>query len=240
MCIRDSNREDVTSLRTTAMFLSSLGAHEEAIHVLEQIKRLHPTIAQSYLDVAKEKEALGNYQGALEDLLALSEGTVHKALKTKTIQKSLKRELHNLIAEHKSTLDMDKIPSQYANNLTLDVRLVFEWNDPTKEFEIQFVNPKKRFFNWKYNESTNGDRIQNSVMHTSTSEEFEFYGADVKGEWIINANYTGDLANNTDVPLLLKCSIYRNYGRVSEDKKELLVSLRNKGEKKRIHTFNVE
>ena len=29
-----------------------------------------------------------------------------------------------------------------------DYRIVFDWTDPNIEFNVQFVNPKNKYFNW--------------------------------------------------------------------------------------------
>ncbi|WP_394748631.1 TonB-dependent receptor plug domain-containing protein [Spongiimicrobium salis] len=236
----EDNNQDLTTLRTTALCLSSIGAFEQALAVNEQIQALFPTIAQSYLNSALEKKAMGKYQEALTGLLALSEGKTNNAIKIRDVRKSLHREINNLIAKQKPLLNLKDVPAKYNNVLTLDVRLVFEWNDPDKVFEIQFVNPQKRFFNWKQDATANGDRVQSSIIQRSTSEEFEFYGPDVKGEWIINTRYIQTALSPKEVPLLLKCSVYKNYGRSNESKEEFLISLNTPGEKKMIHRFTVK
>lgn len=235
----ENNPKDLTTLKTVALSLSSIGAHKEALKVYRQIIELYPDHVQSYLDMALAKKESGKYQEALNELLALSNGTLDRPLKTKGISKSLNREIGNLVLKHKNVVNSANVPSKFQNNLTLDVRLIFEWNDPEKEFEIQFVNPQKRFFTWEHTVNANPDRIQKGIKNGFTSEEFEFYGANVKGKWIINAKYIGSLSSGNDNPFLLKCSLYQNYGRPNETKKELLILFNDPDQKKNIYTLSV-
>jgi uncharacterized protein YfaP (DUF2135 family) len=116
---------------------------------------------------------------------------------------------------------------------------VFEWNHPGAEFELQFVNPQNRFFNWKHTNGELGERMQNEIQHNYRVEEFEFSG-DVQGKWVFNAESLEDFSSKTNVPLILKCSIYTNFGYVDQRKEQVLVHFTKAGEKRMIKTLVVE
>ena len=117
--------------------------------------------------------------------------------------------------------------------------MVFEWNDPGHEFEIQFVNPQKRFFNWEHTNDSNASRIQDEYINGYRSEEFEFYGKDVKGKWVINAKYLGSLSDTNKEGMVLKCSLYQYYGSENQTKEEILIHFSHVNEKKSVKTLMV-
>jgi uncharacterized protein YfaP (DUF2135 family) len=135
------------------------------------------------------------------------------------------------------------VPTQdpkYLNNIKYNVRLVFEWNNPETEFKLQFVNPQKRYFNWEHTNSNSPDRIKDEIINGYTSEEFEFYGEEAKGTWILNATYLGNLEAANTSPLVLKCTLYQNFGYPNQTKEEILVHFRTPGEVKQLKTLVVK
>ncbi len=154
------------------------------------------------------------------------------------ISKTLDREIKNLIFKHNGELNTSNIDTKYLNNLKYKVRLVFEWNQPGAEFELQFVNPQKRFFNWAHTNSEIRERIEDEIKNNYRIEEYEFYG-DVAGEWIINAKYLGEIKKGNEIPLVLKCTIFKDFGYPSQAKEEVLVHFSNTDEKKNIKTLSI-
>ena len=107
----------------------------------------------------------GEYQDALDDLLALEKGIKHPNLDVSGISKTLDREIRNLLFHYKDELNHSMVPPKYLNNLTYKARLVFEWNRPGAAFKIQFVNPQNRFFDWEYTNEANPDRIKKGIKN---------------------------------------------------------------------------
>ena len=70
-------------------------------------------------------------------------------------------------------------------------------------------------------------------------EEFEFNG-DVSGEWVINAKYLGASIQQNDVPLIIRCTLYQNFGFPTQTREEILVYLTNTNEKRNIKTLMVD
>ena len=119
------------------------------------------------------------------------------------------------------------------------MRLVFEWNTPRADFELQFVNPQNRFFKWEHSTLSNPERIEDEISNGYSSEEFEFYG-DVKGKWVFNATFLGRSGNNKKESFILKCSIYENFGAPDQTKREVLVNFTEPLQKLNIATLQVE
>jgi uncharacterized protein YfaP (DUF2135 family) len=106
--------------------------------------------------------------------------------------------------------------------------LVFDWNNPDAEFEIQFVNPSKRFFKWLHTRE-NPEEINDELKNGYSQEEFEIVGGD-KGEWIINVKYLGNRTKGNSTPTYLKCTVQYNFGKPNQRDEEHLIRLSRIGQ----------
>jgi TonB-dependent SusC/RagA subfamily outer membrane receptor len=231
---------DISLLRAVSLALSSAGSHDEVIWLNREILNTSEDNVQAYLDIALAKRASKDLQGGLNDLLDLELGGAYPSLNLSGVSKTINREVRNLIFQHKSQLNTTNLDPKYLNNIKYNVRLVFEWNNPETEFKLQFVNPQKRYFNWEHTNSNSPDRIKDEIINGYTSEEFEFYGEEAKGTWILNATYLGNLEAANTSPLVLKCTLYQNFGYPNQTKEEILVHFRTPGEVKQLKTLVVK
>lgn len=231
--------EDIAKLKSAALALSSIGAFKEVVQIHERIISLNPKMVQSYLDIALALRDQGKWQPALDRLMALEKGTVNATLNKEVISKTLDREIRNILFFHKSELNTSTVDPKYLNNLKYNVRLVFEWNTPLADFELQFVNPQNRFFKWDHSTMSNPERIEDEITNGYSSEEFEFYG-DVKGEWVFNATYLGSSKDSKQDRFTLKCTIYENFGVANQTKREVLVNFTDPLQNLNVATLQVE
>lgn len=231
--------EDIAKLKSASFALSSIGAFKEVVQINERIISVDPKMVQSYLDIALALRDQGKWQPALDRLLALDKGTTSYTLNKEVITKTLDREIRNILFLHKNELNTTNVDPKYLNNLKYNVRLVFEWNTPRADFELQFVNPQNRFFKWEHSTLSNPERIEDEISNGYSSEEFEFYG-DVKGKWVFNATFLGRSGNNKKESFILKCSIYENFGAPDQTKREVLVNFTEPLQKLNIATLQVE
>lgn len=228
---------DIPKLKSAALALSSTEAFKEVIQINERILSLDSMMVQSNLDIALAYRDLGKTQQALNQLLVLSKKTV--SLNNEQLSKTLDREIRNILFQHKDKLSTTDVDPKYLNNLKYNVRLVFEWNTPKADFELQFVNPQKRFFIWDHSFASKPERIEDEMANGYTSEEFEFYG-DVAGNWIFNATYLGSSKGSAPDIFTLKCSIYENFGTPKQSKKEVMVNFTDPLQKLNVATLTVE
>ena len=99
------------------------------------------------------------------------------------------------------------------------------WNIP----ELQFVNPKGKFYTWEHAAIANKDRLLDEVKNGFHTEEFIIDEADDTGEWIINIKNLKEqsLLN----PTYVKYTIYKNYGTANEEKKVKVIQLQQQQQK---------
>ena len=233
------NTENVDVLRTVSNAFSTIDDHENVILVNSEIINMSPTDVNAYFNTALAKSHLGKHQEALKELLALERGDTYFSVNASGISKTLKREIKSLISKHKNKLNLTNVDAEYLNNVKYKVRMVFEWNDPGAEFELQFVNPQKRFFNWEHTNTELGARIEDELKNNYRMEEYEFYG-DVAGEWVINAKYLGEAKNSDETPLVLKTTIYKDFGYASQTQENILVHFSDLDEKKNLKKLFVK
>jgi len=113
-------------------------------------------------------------------------------------------------------------PEYIWNSFGYDYRIVFDWTDPNIEFNVQFVNPKNKYFNWSHTVIDSRDNMIDEIQYGYNTEEFIIDDSD-KGEWLINIeNFT---IENQDNPTYLKYTVYKNYGRPNQIKKVMVVNL---------------
>ncbi|RUA17162.1 MAG: hypothetical protein DSY83_04600, partial [Flavobacteriia bacterium] len=230
--------DDDRVLKIVGLCLSQLGENELAALVNDQILELD---SNNIMAQYNKVHYLGNGspKEELDALIALRNGGQgFQNLRTSLISKTLDRDIKNLIHQKRGQVDVTQVDPKYQNNVMYDARFVFEWNNPEAEFEIQFVNPQNRFFNWEYS-NTKPERIKQGIEEGLTMEEFEFYGQEAKGNWVVNAKFLGNLSETDDLPLVLKCHLYTNFGKPDQKEEQLVVYFTQPNEKRNIKSLHV-
>ncbi|WP_318308485.1 YfaP family protein [Flagellimonas crocea] len=204
-------------MELSARAVGNLKVSEMANRRLNQLK---PLAIQPFFTEAQLALEQGDWQKALDSWSVLSKGGNYGSLEVSDIQKSVDREIKNLILHNRADLRTSEIEERYFKNEQMNVRLKLEWSDPKAEFHVQFVNPQNRYFDWEHTSESDAKRLQREVSLGYAMEEFEVYD-DLKGEWQVNVNYLGNMNGNTVEPLVLLCSKYTDFGLPSQ-KRELI------------------
>ncbi len=144
----------------------------------------------------------------------------------------------HLLAFHRGKVDFSGLPPDLLTpRFKQDLRLVFEWNDPTAEFELQFVNPQKKFYKWSHTKFENAERLLDEVKNGYMTESY-IIDDEEPGEWIINIE-----ALNEDPsinPNYLKYTVYKNYGLKNETKTVKVIKLQDIKQKVSLDRFIYE
>ena len=227
---------NVRALRTMAYHLESLSKYEEAKNAYQRIALLRPKEAQSYRDLAhiyKETGEITKAFGLYKQILANETPGVN----FQGIQKAAENELQQLIKNHKAKVDFSDLPNDLLDvRFKHDVRVVLEWNDPTTEFEIQFVNPRGKYFTWRHDLFSNKERLLEEVEEGYSMEEFIIDDSS-RGPWQVNLRFNGSEAPSKN-PTFLKYTRYKDYGLSTETKETKVVKLYQYNEKVVLDKFN--
>ncbi|MGB5236033.1 MAG: carboxypeptidase-like regulatory domain-containing protein [Flavobacteriaceae bacterium] len=197
--------QNAVILKSVAYSLEEIEEFDLALSVYKQILRLRPKYGQSYRDLAHIY--LKNLD-TVRSIELLTRYILYKDLKSKPvldgIDSIIQTDFDNLL-EGTNFIATDEDVNKAVNHGT---RMVFEWNNGDAEFELQFVNPENRYYNWKHIYKDNAEQIKKEKLEGYSSEQF-FIDDTMPGKWQINLKYIG---NKTFDPTYLKSTIYYNYG----------------------------
>ncbi|PTM11270.1 MAG: hypothetical protein DA407_01890 [Bacteroidetes bacterium] len=210
------------ALKTLAFKLEERGAYEKAKIVYQRIAAIRPNDAQSYMSLANIYKKTKNYQESMR-LYKQMLGNTIEGIDFSGMQNIITNEIQHMLAFHRTKVEYYDLPNDLRSaNFKKDVRIVFEWNDPYNEFELQFVNPSKKYYTWYHNKLNNGNKMLDEVKNGYAMQEYIIDDAQT-GQWIVNLkNLTEEPSLN---PTYLKYTLYKNYGLENESSEVRLVKL---------------
>lgn len=210
-------------LRTLLLKYVEIGQVDMAMAVVERMLKEHPKKIQSHLDAALVQKQVGNFQVAAELLNGMLTGTLNPDIDFSPLKKVASTELRNIVNQQQGKLDLSKIDANYKNNLTYNARLRFDWASPKNEFILKFVNPQKRFFDWKHSSTSDKKRIIDEIQNGFSTEQFELVGDITTGKWGIYI--TNLLPKDSNEPYWVKCTVDYNFGKSNQRSEEKLIRL---------------
>ena len=223
--IRKLAPNNIKALRTIAFKFEELKMFDQAKMIYQEIAVLQPAKAQVYRDLSHIYQLTGNYKDAMSLYNKILNNEIKNIDFTGLID-PIYSEMRHLLSKHRTKIDFTKVPQELLTaDFKYDVRIVFEWNDPSTEFEIQFVNPKKKFYIWKHTILENRELLINEIEKGYNMKEF-IIDDSVKEEWLINLEGINNGKYLTN-PTYLKYSVYRNYGLENETVKVKVINLNN-------------
>lgn len=222
------------ALKTIAYKLEEEENYNAAKIVYERIALLKPKAIQSYRDLALIYMYSGEYSASMRLYKKILNNRIQD-LDFSPLATTITNEIKNLVAKHRIHVNYkDLDPDLLSTKFNIDLRIVFEWNDPNVEFDIQFVNPQKKYFTWSHTLFDNQDRLIDEVKNGYNTQEFAIDDAE-SGEWIINIKCFGDKPQLN--PTFLKYTVYKNYGLKNETREIKVIKLDEQTEKVTLDKF---
>lgn len=211
------------ALLTLAYKLEAQHKFENAKTIYQRIALLRPNDAQTYRNLAHIYERTGYYQSAMDLYKQMLSNNI-KDVDFKGLESVLANELAHLVALHRNKVDYKDLPTDFLSaKFKFDTRIVFEWNEPTTEFELQFVNPMKKFYKWSHTQLDNRERMMDEIRNGYATEEYIIDDAEI-GEWLINIESLAEEKASIN-PTYLKYTVYKNYGLPNETQDIKVVKL---------------
>ncbi len=200
-------------LKALAYNYQKNGLNQKALAIYEQIMRLRPNYAQSFRDLANAYVQLEEYQKAWK----IYKYYLHKGytLEENAIGEIMYREMEALyLLKGKIAKIKDRFmrKENASNNISSDIRLVFEWNTSEAEFALEFVNPQEQVYIIEHSMAESAELILDEKINGYASKEFIIDEIGI-GNWLVNINYLG---NKKYTPTYLKTTIYYNWGRSNQ------------------------
>ncbi|RKN17688.1 hypothetical protein [Aquimarina sp. AD1] len=215
------------ALRSIAFIFEENGRFGIAHEIYKRIGELEPRRSQSYMDLAQSYTSIGEYEKAFSLYKLILDNKIPGVVFGDTVLEIAVTEVKYLVTKHKIDLDYrDLHPSFYSKAQDLDGRIVFEWNDPLSEFEIQFVNPNKKYFTWQHTLNSQPKELLKERVQGYNTKEFVLEESD-PGIWLINIKGYKVEEKNNQIPRFVKCTLYKDYGMPEEIKQIKVIELRD-------------
>lgn len=218
--------KNVPVLKALAYLHQKHRQHEDALNIYLEILKLSYDQAQSHRDVANAYAQAGDFRRAMEfytNYIQVSGKLTSRSFDAYGNDFLITTEIMNLMKRDTvSFLSYDDAEDVLYNSET-GTRLVFEWNNPDAEFELQFVTPDGYYDTWTNNQDKKG----------YNSKQF-FIDGENEGEWQVIIDYA---AKRSKKPTYLKVSLYQDYGLESQYLDIKVYKLSEKHVKELLFTF---
>ncbi|MEM9648474.1 MAG: carboxypeptidase-like regulatory domain-containing protein [Bacteroidota bacterium] len=189
--------DSVDALKILAYSYEEEEKFAEAKLVYERIHTISPSL-QAKRDLARMLTKLGSYKEAWSVYKSYVSNRDH--LEEEGLDQLARREILAFVQNHGDKVGLDA--SKFSFEELGDLSLIVEWNDPNTQFELQFVGPDQRFFNW----NNTVEVSQKQTLEGNLSTIFDIDESQ-QGEWLVNMTYMGNQAN---LPTYLKFTLRNN------------------------------
>mgnify|MGYP002628479918 FL=1 len=225
---------NIKALKAYAFILEGRGAYKKAVNIYNRILALRPDSSQSYRDLALAYEAAGDYELALTLLYQIVYNTIPN-VDCSGIQELAYNELRHLLAFHKNKVSFKKLPNELLSlNFKKDIRIVFEWTQPDVDFDVQFVSPERKFFNWTHTRFESKSLLQEEVSQGYAIKEHIIDDAQT-GPWIVNMEFLS--TERPKNPTYLKYTVFQDYGLPTQTKNTKIIAMKDLQNKVTIDRF---
>ena len=225
---------NIKALKAYAFILEGRGAYKKVVNIYNRILALRPDSSQSYRDLALAYEAAGDYELALTLLYQIVYNTIPN-VDCSGIQELAYNELRHLLAFHKNKVSFEKLPNELLSlNFKKDIRIVFEWTQPDVDFDVQFVSPERKFFNWTHTRFESKSLLQEEVSQGYAIKEHIIDDAQT-GPWIVNMEFLS--TERPKNPTYLKYTVFQDYGLPTQKKNTKIIAMKDLQNKVTIDRF---
>lgn len=224
-------KQNTKILRTLAYIYDEENQYTNALDVYKKIAYLEPHRAQSHIDLARAYVNSKDYTRAFSLYKLILSDRLISATFNDEVLNMVATEVRHLVTKHKSKVPYEQLPiSFYEKAIHLETRIVFDYSDPEALFEVQFVDPNKKYSIWSHTSIGNQERLLRELDYGYNTEEFTIEDPE-GGQWIVNIENLGDK------PAYLKYTVYINYGRPDETKEVKVINLNSLNEKVTLSTI---
>ena len=229
---------DLELLRVLAFKYNEFGMFDEAIKIYKKIISIQPNESQVYRNLALSYQLNKQFVEAQQVYDKILNNKYDDVDSFSGLKQTINTEYKNLVALHSSSLVTANIPDFYKKNAEYDTRIVFEWSHFNAEFDLQIVNPQRRYFTWSHTKKEESSRFIKEASQGYGLEEFFITKKD-KGEWLFNITYYGKNTGNNSLPTYLKITVYNHYGKPNQTKVESVKELNDLNKKETILNLKI-
>ena len=224
---------DLELLRVLAYKYEEFGMFDEAIKMYEKIISIQPAESQAYRNLALSYQLNKEFLKAQDIYNKIHSKEYLNVSSFSGLKQTINAEYKNLVSLHGSTLRTDKVPEFFKKKIEYDTRIIFEWSQYDAEFDLQIVNPQKRYFTWSHTQKEEASRFIKEKSQGYGLEEFFITKKD-KGDWLFNITYYGKKTGNNSTPTYLRATVYSNFGKPTQTKKVTIFEMNDLNKKETV------
>ena len=210
-------------------------ATKDALEVFKKIARLRPDYAQSYRDLANAYKE--NNEFKMSWRIYMNYLLNRNTDRAYAVDQIVYNEMEYLYFNRQNQTDIKEqfVPNNESKvKFRNDVRFVAEWNTSEAEFDLEFVGPDKRVYEFDHTQSDSESLITSEKLKGYSSDEF--FIEDVgTGEWLLNLTYFG---NKKSAPTYLKITTYYHWGKPKQHQETAVYKLEKKNLKMQLKKIN--
>ncbi len=216
-------------LRAYAYILEERNENDLSVFIYQRVLELRPEDAQSYRDLALAYQNVGLCQKAFDLFLSVVNKSIYKENKHRRffigLQNIAEQEMRFLIKKYKEDLDFDKIPKEYISDVTsMDLRVIVDWNHNDTDIDLHIIDPNLEECYYSHPKTAQGGVMSKDMTQGFGPESFTLKEAK-KGFYFIKIKYYGDRKQKIETPTFMKVTIFKNQGKVNEEKKVYVIRL---------------
>ena len=224
---------DLELLRVLAYKYEEFGMFDKAIKMYEKIISIQPAESQAYRNLALSYQLNKEFLKAQDIYNKIHNKEYLNVSSFSGLKQTINAEYKNLVSLHGSTLRTDKVPEFFKKKIEYDTRIIFEWSQYDAEFDLQIVNPQKRYFTWSHTQKEEASRFIKEKSQGYGLEEFFITKKD-KGDWLFNITYYGKKTGNNSTPTYLRATVYSNFGKPTQTKKVTIFEMNDLNKKETV------
>ena len=199
-----------------------LGRFHQAAYLYEELMIMRPDRIQSYLDLAQVYTQIGHYELANSLYKQMLYNKVPNMDFT-PVESVVISEYRRFLSKYRHKVNFRGLPNELLIPVSKkSVWIVMEWTNPLAEFEIQFVSPQKKYYNWSHTAFESKDDIERELELGYAIKDF-ILEDDGKGEWIVNIKPIS--TDEGELPTFVKYTLYKNFGLNNESMEVKVVPL---------------
>ncbi len=226
--------EDRSVLRLLANKLTQMEQYEIAEKIYRQILEISPYEAQSYLDLGKCLHELGKNQEAIEimyKVITLPDLRFFPGITLITMKEI------NSIIHTTDNLDISFIDPYFIADLPLDLRIVLSWDTDNTDIDLHVIDPNNEETYYSHKLSYQGGLNSDDNTSGFGPEDYSLKTAK-KGIYRVEVNFYGNYQQKISDKTHVYLDFYTNWGTLRQQKKSVILELKNQGN--RIYASEIE
>ncbi len=220
--LAEINLEDHENLRRVGGFLMEHKEYKLAKSIYKHILKIRSEEPQSFRDYALCLAENGEYQAAADSLYNLFIRNIDWPYRG--IRTSLITEFNTLLSKHKGKIDISHYNPEYIFETPVDLRIEITWVMDETNLDLKVIEPDSTVSSSWQRFNINGG-FQSYNMSRGYGPEVYMIRKAESGTYKIRANYRSNRRQKSSLEPQVRCKIYTNYGKPSQQMQENIIKI---------------